>query len=165
MYRLGIYEKAMPESLSLTEKLEAAKRLGFDFAEMSVDESDLKLARLDMPARERERLLSAMCRGGIHYESMCLSAHRKYPLGSRDAAARAKSLEIGEKAVVLARDLGIRMIQLAGYDVYYQESGADTAAYFEESLKALTGYASQYGVVLAFETMETPFMNTVKKAM
>ena len=35
-------------------------------------------------------------------------------------------MEIMEKAIQLAEDLGIRIIQLAGYDVYYEESSFET---------------------------------------
>lgn len=46
-YQLGLYEKAMPGTLSWREKLKTAKRAGFDFVEISIDESDEELARLD----------------------------------------------------------------------------------------------------------------------
>lgn len=52
-YQLGLYEKAMPGTLSWREKLKTAKRAGFDFVEISIDESDEKLARLDMSTAER----------------------------------------------------------------------------------------------------------------
>ena len=38
-YTLGLYEKAMPSDLSWKEKLEAAKAAGFDFVEISIDET------------------------------------------------------------------------------------------------------------------------------
>ena len=38
---IGIYEKATPKHFTWKERLEFAKELGFDFVEMSVDESDL----------------------------------------------------------------------------------------------------------------------------
>lgn len=164
-YRLGLYEKAMPGNLTWPEKLAAAKRAGFDCVEISIDETDSKLARLDMPVAERLELLGAMAKSGVHLESMCLSGHRRYPLGSEDAAVRARSLEIMEKAVVLARDLGIRVIQIAGYDEYYNPSNERTKACFAENLAKSVELAARYNVMLAFETMETPFLNTVKKAM
>jgi len=34
-YQLGLYEKAMPGSLSWVEKLQAAKEAGFDYVENS----------------------------------------------------------------------------------------------------------------------------------
>ena len=48
-YALGLYEKAMPKELSWKEKLLAAKEAGYDFVEISIDETEEKLARLDMP--------------------------------------------------------------------------------------------------------------------
>lgn len=44
---IGIYEKATPKNFTWRERLAFAKELGFDFVEMSVDESDSRLARLD----------------------------------------------------------------------------------------------------------------------
>ena len=43
-YTLGLYEKAMPSDLTWKEKLETAKAAGYDFVEISIDETDAKLA-------------------------------------------------------------------------------------------------------------------------
>lgn len=51
-YRLGLYEKSMPSTLTWVEKLTIAKKSGFDYLEISIDESDAKLARLDQPTDE-----------------------------------------------------------------------------------------------------------------
>lgn len=164
-YTLGLYEKAMPGELDWKEKLEAAKEAGFDFVEISIDETQEKLQRLDMSRSERLWMADLMQIVGIPIRTMCLSGHRKYPLGSRDPQVRQKAMEIMEKAIQLADDLGVRIIQLAGYDVYYEEPGEDTKLYFQENLKKATELAARAGVVLGFETMETQFMNTVEKAM
>ncbi|WP_367566107.1 L-ribulose-5-phosphate 3-epimerase [Lacrimispora sp.] len=164
-YTLGLYEKSMPADLSWREKLEAAKNAGFDFLEMSVDETDEKLGRLEMTSKERLELTELMKEVGLPIGTMCLSGHRKYPLGSHDQAVRERSLEIMDKAIGLASDLGIRIIQLAGYDVYYEESDEETKQYFEDNLKKATDMAACAGVILGFETMETEFMNTVEKSM
>lgn len=164
-YYLGLYEKSMPNTLTLEEKLRQAKASGFDFMEISIDETDAKLSRLDMTREERKALVDAMYQAGLPIKTMCLSGHRKYPLGSRDESVRARGLEIMEKAIQLACDLGLRIIQLAGYDVYYEEGGEDTRALFLENLKKSEEMAAAAGVTLAFETMETEFMNTVEKAM
>ena len=164
-YYLGLYEKSMPNTLTLEEKLRQAKASGFDFMEISIDETDAKLSRLDMTREERKALVDAMYQAGLPIKTMCLSGHRKYPLGSRDESVRARGLEIMEKAIQLACDLGLRIIQLAGYDVYYEEGGEDTRALFLENLKKSAEMAAAAGVTLAFETMETEFMNTVEKAM
>ena len=120
-YTLGIYEKSMPDNLSWVEKLTIAKNAGYDFLEMSVDETDAKLSRIEWSKQERKELVDAMYEVGLPIRSMCLSGHRKYPLGSHDPQIREQSLQIMEKAIELADDLGIRIIQLAGYDVYYEE--------------------------------------------
>ena len=164
-YQIGLYEKAMPGDLTWREKLETAKELGYDFVELSVDETDAKLARLDMSREARLEILKIINEVGIPFVSMCLSGHRKCPLRSSDPNTEARGMEIMEKAIQLAADLGIRIIQLAGYDVYYETSTPETVARFSENLKKATMMAARAGVVLGFETMETEFMNTVGKSM
>lgn len=164
-YALGLYEKAMPPYLDWRQKLRFAKECGYDFVEISIDEKDDKLARLDWTAQERLELVEIMKETGMPIRSMCLSGHRKYPLGSADEETRSRGMEIMEKAIALADDLGIRLIQLAGYDVYYEASSALTKKLFWENLLKATQMAAARGILLGFETMETDFMNTVWKAM
>ncbi len=164
-YTIGLYEKAMPSTLTWKEKLAAAKEAGFDFVEISIDETDEKLARLEWTKEERLELIKAMYETGISIRSMCLSGHRKYPLGSSKPDVRERGMEIMEKALELADDLGIRIIQLAGYDVYYEEGTAKTEQLFDRNLKKAVEMAATLGIVMGFETMETDFMNTVEKSM
>ena len=163
--KLGLYEKAMPEHLSWPEKLVAARQAGFDFLEISIDETEARLSRLDWRADQRRSLAVQMAEAGMHIETMCLSGHRRYPLGSPDAEMRKKSLRIMAKAIDLATSLGIRIIQLAGYDTFYDPSSNMTRQWFVEGLARSVEIASREGVILGFETMETPFMNTVEKSM
>lgn len=164
-YTIGLYEKAMPGNLSWSEKMRAAKKAGYDFIEISIDETDSKLERLEMTRSEREELVGLMYETGIPIRTMCLSGHRRYPIGSSDPHTRRRGMDIMEKALELADDLGIRIIQLAGYDVYYEESTDDTRASFLENLKIAAEMAASRGILMGFETMETEFMNTVGKAM
>ena len=164
-YELGMYEKAVPSELTWSERLEVAGESGFDYVEISVDESDARLARLDWSPAERRNLVGLMEGVGVPVRSMCLSGHRRYPLGAGDPAVRERSLEIMRKAVELACDLGVRTIQLAGYDVYYEQGTDDTRRWFAENLARAVEMAAREGVLLGFETMETPFMDTVEKAM
>lgn len=164
-YSIGLYEKAMPGKLSWTEKMLAAKKAGYDFIEISIDETDEKLKRLDMSKEERMGLVSLMQTLEMPIRTMCLSGHRKYPLGSNDPEIRQRSMEIMEKALQLADDLGVRIIQLAGYDVYYEQGNDETRKYFLNNLKKASEMAAAKGILMGFETMETEFMNTVQKAM
>ena len=164
-YELGLYEKAMPGTLSWPEKMQAAKKAGYDFIEISIDETDAKLKRLEMTREERQLLADQMWEQGMPVRSMCLSGHRKYPIGSERDDVRARGMEIMRKAVELADDLGIRIIQLAGYDVYYEEGNERTRELFLDNLRKAALMAADRGILLGFETMETEFMNTVEKAM
>ena len=164
-YTIGLYEKAMPKELSWKEKLKAAKEAGYDFVEISIDETDEKLARLEWTKEERLELIKTMFEVGIPIRTMCLSGHRKYPIGSGAPDICKRGMEIMEKAIQLADDLGVRIIQLAGYDVYYDPSTPETAARFGENLKKCTLMAARAGVLMGFETMETEFMNTCQKSM
>ena len=160
---LGIYEKALPNSLSIDDKLRIVKKIGFDQLEISIDESREKLSRLTNGFGKK--LLKAQMENKLRVRTMCLSGHRKYPLGSMDENIRKKSLEIMKKAIEFSDINSIRIIQLAGYDVYYEKGNEDTKKYFIENLSKSVDMAAKYGVILAFETMETEFMDTVEKAM
>lgn len=164
-YSLGCYEKSMPNSLSIKAKLGFVKQLGFDFLELSIDESDEKLARLDWDLAQRTSIHNDMAETEMKIGSICLSGHRRFPLGSEDTEKRKRSLEIMHKAIILADDLGIHIIQIAGYDEYYKESNERTKENFIDGLLKSVGWASKRGVILAFETMETPFMDSVEKTI
>lgn len=164
-YAIGIYEKAMPGNLNWREKMETAKAAGYDFIEISIDETDEKLSRLESDKETRRRLVDLMYQTGLPVRSMCLSGHRKYPIGSENDEIRERGMQIMEKALILAEDLGIRIIQLAGYDVYYEEGNERTRDIFTRNLKKAADMAARHGVLMGFETMETEFMNTVGKAM
>lgn len=163
IHPLGIYEKALPAGTSWVEKLAVAKSCGFDFVEMSVDESDERLARLDWSREERMAVISAIQQTGVRIPTMCLSAHRRYPFGSRDAATRKQAHTIMLQAIRLAQDLGIRTIQLAGYDVYYEPQDSNTITRFEEGIAWAVKQAAAAQVMCAVEIMDTQFMNSISK--
>lgn len=160
---IGIYEKATPKNFTWRERLAFAKELGFDFVEMSVDESDSRLARLDWTKKERLDVVQAIYETGIRIPSICFSGHRRYPLGSNDPKTEATSLEMMKKCIELAQDLGVRTIQLAGYDVYYEEKSPATRARFIKNLRKACDWAEEAQVILAIEIMDDPFLNSIEK--
>jgi predicted hexulose-6-phosphate isomerase len=163
-YQLGLYEKALPNSLSMLEKLTLLKKVGFDYLELSSDESQEKLDRL-FDDKQIQDIKYAIEKSKVKILSMCLSGSRKYCLGSKDEQTRTKGIELIIRAIDVSVELGIRHIQLAGYDVYYEDGDETTKEYFVTNLKKVVEYAAIKGVLLGFETMETPFMDTVTKAM
>ncbi len=160
-YKLGLYEKSMPSTLTWNEKFQEAKNAGFDYVEISIDETDAKLARLEYSDEQILQIVEEGRAIGMYIGSICLSGHRKYPLGGDDS----RSMEIMEKALRFAKIAGIPVIQLAGYDVYYTESTTETVNRFISNLNKATLMAAKEGILLGFETMETSFMDTVEKSM
>ncbi len=162
---IGIYEKALPYNITWRERLALARDAGFDFVEMSVDESDERLARLDWPAGERAELRAAIAETGVPVLTMCLSGHRKWALGSADPAIRGRGLEIMRKAVDFCVETGIRIIQLAGYYVYYEPHLPDSVDRYRAGLAAGLEWASRAGVMLALENVDGDDVDSVSKAM
>lgn len=162
---LGLYEKALPADWSWMERLSVAKRLGFDFVEISIDETDERLARLQWDQAQRRELHRALEETGMYFQSMCLSGHRRFPYGSADPAVREKAHWLMEQAILFAREFGIHVIQLAGYDVYYEPSTPESRTRFVEGLQEACRLAETYQVMLAMEIMDTPLMSTITRYM
>jgi L-ribulose-5-phosphate 3-epimerase len=163
--KLGIYEKALPYGTGWEQKLATAEKLGFHYVEISVDETDERLARLDWSRQERKDFTRIILDSPLTVPTMCFSGHRRFPLGSHDPDIRRQSLELMEKAIHFCVDTGIRTIQLAGYDVYYEEGDEDTRRWYLEGMQKSLEIAAQEQVMLAMEIMDTPFMNSIVKFM
>lgn len=160
---MGLYEKALPGEWDWPAKLLVAKELGFDYMEISIDETDDRINRLWWSSGERLELLLNTRTLRMPVRSMCLSAHRRYPFGSSDPAIRKKAYEIMEAAILFAKDIGISVIQLAGYDVYYEQSTDNSVKEFMKGLRWASKLAEHHQVMLAMEIMDTPFMNSISK--
>ncbi len=162
---VGLYEKALPASMCWEERLTAAGQAGYDFVEISIDESDERLSRLDWSADERAEMRRAISNSGISIMTMCLSGHRKYPLGSHDPAIRKQGQDILRKAIAFAGDVGLRVVQVMAYDVFYETSDAETGSNFVEGLELGTRWAGEAGVMLGLENLDTPFVDSIRKGL
>lgn len=163
--QLGIYEKALPYGTDWDKKLAMAEDLGFHYVEISVDETDERLARLNWSQAERKNFSRIIIESPMTVPSMCLSGHRRFPLGSHDPDIRREALAIMEKAIRFCVDTGIRIIQLAGYDVYYEQADADTRKWYLDGMQRSLEMAARNQVMLAMEIMDHPFMNSILKFM
>lgn len=161
---VGLYEKALPVQLSWPERLEAAAEAGYDFLEISIDDSDERLARLDWSAEERAAVRQAVRDTAVPLQSMSLSSHRRFALGSASQATRLKGLDIFAKAIDLSVDLGLRLILVAGAENYYEERDEASCARFLESLGKAFEWASNAGVMLALENWDIQ-INSIERAM
>ncbi len=160
---LGIYEKAFDPDASWAYRAQTAGELGFDFIELSIDEQDSRIERLYWPTIRKRELAGICSDRGTPLMSMCLSAHRRYPFGSADEGLRARSMDILKRAVEFAAETGIRLIQLAAYDVYYEPSTDESRKRYIEMLAEAVKFAESHCVMLANETMDTEFVNSVSR--
>jgi Putative L-xylulose-5-phosphate 3-epimerase len=100
---------------------------------------------------------------GIPIDTMMLSALRKYPLGSENPKIYTQAYNMCKKAIILAKDLGIRNIQIAGYDEYYGSKTVLTRENFIENLQRVVDFAAENQVMISIETMDDTFINSIAK--
>lgn len=162
---LGLYEKALPADLSWDERLAVAKAAGYDFMEISIDETEERLSRVNWTDAQREALAGAISRHNMPILTMCLSGNRRFPIGSQDDETRQRGIKLIRDAVDFSLSIGIRIVQLAGYDEFYNETNEKTQELFIASLREVVEYAAGKGVSLALETVETELMDSIEKAM
>lgn len=161
---VGIYEKALPVTMSWEERLTTAAQAGYDFVEIAIDDSDMRIERLDWVASQRAGLRHAIHNTGLPVRSLSLSAHRRFPLGSPSAQTRQRALDIFKKAVDFAVGIGLELILLAGADVYHEESTDQSKAYFLEGLVKGLEWARAAGLMLALENWDIR-VDSLRKAM
>ena len=110
-YRIGLYEKAIAKE-ALPKLMIKAANAGFDTFEISLDETDERLARLDWSGNRIREIANIANQEGIQLFSACLSGHRKYALGSADTNIVNQAMEIMEKAILFCCETGIRVLQI-----------------------------------------------------
>lgn len=70
--------------------------------------------------------MEAVFQAGLPIGSMSVSALTKYALGDPDEEIRKKAMQIAEKSIELAVDLGVRTVMIPGYDIYFGEWTIET---------------------------------------
>lgn len=160
----GIYEKALKPRGFKAMFLDAAKA-GYSSFELSLDSTDARLARLDWDRAKIGELRGAAESAGVKIMTACLSGHKRYPLGSSDPDIAKAGMEILEKAVRLSGELGIRVIQIPGFDVYGREDSTyETRRRYVDRLAECAKIAERACVTLAVEPVEGNLL-TVRDAM
>lgn len=162
-YALGLYEKAMPDDLPLTEKLLTARELGYDYMELCVDMNPQRAARLDWTPDQRHELTEFLFRNGLHLTTLSMSVLRRCPLGER-AENVPLFMDTMRKGIDLACDLGAHVILFNGYDTYSTPSTPETRQRFYDNLPAAVAMAAKRGIILALENAEKQFMDSIAKA-
>lgn len=163
--RLGIYEKALVATTDWCAFFAQAGEAGFGFVDLSVDESPERAARLDWTPDERERVRLAARAAGTQLGGICLSLHRGVMPGSADPAMRRRASEVYRKGIDLASDLGVGVVQVAGYYAYYEPHDPDARQRYIDTLLDAVPYAARAGVVLGIENVDGHDIASIPDAM
>jgi L-ribulose-5-phosphate 3-epimerase len=130
-----------------------------------MDENPARIARLDMSAAGARELSTIASDNGLTMHSLCLSAHRKFPLGSMDDRVVAQSIELTKKTLDFADNTGLKVLQIAGYDVFYEESSEETYARFRRGLRTIASLAEEHDVMLGLENVDTEMSKSIERCM
>lgn len=150
----GIYEKAVRPS-SFENMFQDAREAGYQSFEFSIDATDERLKRLSWGKEEVEGVWKAALAQDMKILTMCLSGHKRFPLGSSDPETIKTGMKIMEKAIELGGRLGIRIIQLSGFDVYDQEERTpETRKRYVENIYLSSRMAERACMMLAIEPVE-----------
>ena len=163
---IGIYEKALPAAMDWEEKLTCARDAGYSFMELSIDETDERIERLKLDLATKIKLRDTSERIGLPLLTMCLSGNRRFPIGSSFADIQKKGLEMVMDAIYTASIMGIRIVQIAGYDVLMDEkSTRQSRETFGINLNKCVKLASSLGIMLALENVDCEFAESLDNLM
>lgn len=162
---LGIYEKALRWTDDWDELFADVRRAGFSFVDISVDESPERKSRLHWSKQTRQHIREAAARQGTQLGGLCLSVHRAVGPGSADPTVRAEADRIFDQGIELCHDLGIPVLQVAGYYAYYEQADPGQRSRYVESLRRAVPKAAQAGVLLGIENVDGNDVTSVSRGM
>lgn len=167
---LGIYEKALrgaPATAGGDWKSYFAqvREAGFSFVDLSIDESAERAARLEWDTKECRSVRSAAEHEGAAIGGICLSLHRRIGPGSADPEVRRHAGEVMARGLEVAHDLGVGLVQIAGYYCYYEEPNPDAEKYYAQMLADAVPLASRLGVTMGIENVDGTDVVSITKAM
>lgn len=165
VYQLSVYEKAMPDSLTLEEKLLASIEMGYDSCEICIDMDESRQQRLDWPDQKFEQFNHFLSENQLRIYSVSLSALRGSPLGSLDPELISLAFERIEKGLKFAQRIGAGVMLVNAYDVYDEESTLATQQQFAHTIQRVAELAAKYQVIVGLENAEMAFGDTLEKVV
>ncbi|MGL5406803.1 MAG: L-ribulose-5-phosphate 3-epimerase [Propionibacteriaceae bacterium] len=162
---LGIYEKALIACSEWSPFFSQVIDGGFSFVDLSIDESPQRASRLSWSASERINCRSAAEANGVDIGALCLSLHRKIMPGSIDPDMRSRALEVYRNGIDLAGDLGVNVVQVAGYFAHYEPRDPDARSRYIDTLAAAVPHAARSGIILAIENVDGHDIASIPDAM
>ena len=167
---LGIYEKALvsnplADGDDWRRFLEQVPAAGFSYLDISIDEAPEREARLEWARDRRLMVRRAVESVGTMIGGMCLSVHRRIAPGSADPAVRERARQVMAQGLRLCHDLGVGVLQVAGYYCYYEGPNPDAERHYGQLLADAAPLAARLGVVMGIENVDGTDVTSVRKAM
>ena len=123
--------------------------------EISIDATDERLRRLAWTKEEAESVRRTAESCNMKILTMCLSGHKRFPLGSTNPEIVQTGLKVTQRAIELAGRLGTRVIQIPAFDVYETETRTEeTQKRYVDNLYKVARMAEHACVTMAIEPVE-----------
>ncbi len=168
---LGIYEKALDGTPIAGHAPDwpgffgSAVESGFSFVDLSVDESPERRDRLRWTADERRAVRRAATDAGVAIGGICLSVHRAVGLASTSPDVRREAARILDAGIALCGELGVPVLQLAGYYDHYARPAPGQHEMYVEQLRRAADVAAQAGVLLGIENTDGVGITSISGGM
>ncbi|WP_288782654.1 L-ribulose-5-phosphate 3-epimerase [uncultured Cutibacterium sp.] len=167
---LGIYEKALVGNRLATDDdwrrfLNQVPEAGFSFVDLSVDESDERMARLGWEQNRRRMVRHCAEAAETVIGGVCLSVHRRIGPGSADPAVRQRARDVMAEGLRLCHDLGAPVLQVAGYYCYYEQMNDHAEQWYTDLLLDAVPMAARLGVVMGIENVDGTDVTSIRKVM
>lgn len=163
-YTLSLYEKALPDDMSLFDKLLTARECGYDSMELCIDLDPKRQARLNWSKKEREALAAFLIQNEIRITTISLSALRECPLGDMRSGHIERAMGMLNESLRLCAETGAQILLINGYDVFDTPSTPETKDFFAKNIRRAAKLAASFGVILGIENAEKQFMDCIAKA-
>ncbi|BCQ02418.1 L-ribulose-5-phosphate 3-epimerase [Cutibacterium avidum] len=167
---LGIYEKALVGNPLETADdwrrfLIQVPESGFGFVDLSIDETEERTARLEWDQNQRRMVRHCIEETETTIGGICLSVHRRIGPGSADPTVRQRAREVMAEGLQLCHDLGVPVLQVAGYYCYYEQMNDQSEQWYTDLLIDAVPMAARLGVVMGIENVDGTDVTSIRKAM
>lgn len=155
----GINDYVFPSDWGLEESLNAAKEAGYEGIEFMVEEKEEEGFLHFQSTASEAREIARQCRElGLETPTLSTKFHNIYSLTNGDPNMRKRGEDLALKMIELAEAMGAKVIQVvpgvATPDVIYDRA----YELAQESLSRLAPEASQAGVIIGLENVNTKFL-------
>ncbi len=144
----SLYYNMFPEELSVLERFQAAKEMGYDGIEIPTLENQQKV----------EEFKEAAAQSGIEIHSIMNQRHWQYPLSSADPSVVDMSIEGMEMSLQNAKALGADVVLLVPAVVNAETMYRDAYVRSQNNIRRLLPLAEELGIIIAIENVWNKFL-------